>query len=192
MKAEDLIVDNRWERELTNPKTFPGLSKEVDELIASDIGQKLGTIAIDGMTGLGGCCVEHVLEQEKQTNMRIQDWGVMLRKMLPVVKKFLTIKCTKVLIAHLQYTEQKGTEEVIAQMLVGGATKTHTPALFDEVYVTVTKDTSKGPEYKLLTCNRGMYRARTRIGGHGVFDMYEEPNICKLIEKSGRRVINRV
>ena len=57
--------------------------------------------------------------------------------------------------------------------------------MFDEIYVTIAKQTSKGIEYSLLTRNDGLYQARTRLGRGGRFETYEKPDIKYLLKKAG-------
>jgi len=65
-----------------------------------------------------------------------------------------------------------------------GKLKVRGPILFDEIYMAVTKATSKGAEYSLLTRNTGLYKARTRLG-KGKFETYEQQDIKALLQKAG-------
>ena len=55
--------------------------------------------------------------------------------------------------------------------------------LFDEVYVADYKDTSRGPEYYLMTKPSGMFKARSRLAASHDLKAKEEPNISKILEK---------
>jgi hypothetical protein len=58
------------------------------------------------------------------------------------------------------------------------------PLLFDELYVTHTKESASGLTYSLITKHTGQYVARTRIGAEK-FETYEEPDIKALLTKAG-------
>jgi len=58
------------------------------------------------------------------------------------------------------------------------------PSKFDEFYYLSAKEENGKIIRRLLTTINGKHEARTRIGS-GKFDMYEEPDIKKLLKKAG-------
>lgn len=66
-----------------------------------------------------------------------------------------------------------------------GKLKVRIPLLFDEIYITVAKEGSKGTVHSFLTAPDGQYFGRTRLGENGLFELYEKPDIKYLLRKAG-------
>jgi hypothetical protein len=58
--------------------------------------------------------------------------------------------------------------------------------LFTEKYVLLTKKTSSGLDYQLLTQDQARYRASTQLGAGGKLDPIETPDIKHILKKVGR------
>jgi hypothetical protein len=77
------------------------------------------------------------------------------------------------------------TGKVKLRFLTTGKGVVTIPLLFDEIYVTTTKESSSGVTYQLLTARTGTYLAATRIG-RNKFEAYETPNLTALLKKAGK------
>jgi len=89
------------------------------------------------------------------------------------------------LICHDDYDKDDATGRMFIGIMVTGKLKRRIPLLFDEIYCAMTKETSKGIEYQLLTRPTGLYQARTRLGKGGELETYEEPDIKNILRKVG-------
>ena len=116
---------------------------------------------------------------------QMQDYLVQINTLRDAIKLITSLPCDVILTGHVDSEKDEVTGRVTTGVMITGKLKEKLPLLMDEVYMAVTKESSKGVEYSLLTRNTGLYKARTRLGRSGIFDTYEEPNLKVLMEKAG-------
>lgn len=183
-----IIVDNRFEvDDAKKPTAFRLWEKELDRLRGSDFFTKIGTFGIDSATTWGDAIMSAILKAQGRAGgvPQLQDYLVQMNTMRDYMKIFTSLPCDCILTAHVDIDKDEFTGRIVAGPMVTGKMKDKLPLLFDEMYVSVAKESSKGIEYSLLTRHTGFYKARTRLGREGRFDTYEEQNIKGLLKKAG-------
>ena len=182
-----VIPDVRYEDEdPKHPTVFQLWEKEFEKLRKEGVFNEIGTFAIDSVTTFADALMNEILRKQGRPGgvPYQQDYLLQINVMRDYMKIFTTLPCNVVLTAHLDPVKDEVTGKVKMDILVTGKLKVKIPLLFDEIYVAMTKRTSKGVEHVLLTKNDGYYSARTRIG-RDIFDTYEKPDLTYLMKKAG-------
>ena len=117
--------------------------------------------------------------------LQIQDYNLLQMIFKNVLAACTSLPCDFILTGHIESVKDETTGRMEAAISLIPSLQKFLPLLFDEVYVTLTKETSKGVEYFFLTANTGMYQARTRLGAGGKFELYERPDFKGLLKKVG-------
>lgn len=188
IKAGQIIADTRFENEdPMKPTAFEAWDKEYHRLKALGAFNYVGTFAIDSATTWSQAAMNVILKKAGRLGGPPfqQDYLPAMSLIENAVKDFVTLPCDCVLICHEDSDKDEATGKIFIMPLFVGKLKYRIPVLFDEVYVAMSKETSKGTQYQLLTRSTGLYKARSRIGRDGRFEMYEEPDVKNLLRKAG-------
>lgn len=184
----DVIVDNRFEEEDAKKSTaFKLWEKEFDRLRNAGFFEEIGTYALDSATMWGEACMNAILKANARpaSTPQLQDYLVQMNVMRDAIKIMTSLPCDFVMTGHIDTDKDEVTGKMTTGPMVTGKLKAKLPILFDEIYVTISKETSKGIEYSLLTRNTGLYKARSRLGRGGRFETYEKQDIGRLLKKAG-------
>lgn len=190
VKRGEIVADTRYESEdRTSPKWFRRWEKTTEERIRSGYFNYFGTYVLDSSTSWSEAIMNQLLlkagiageaprwaKDYVPQKVAIQNW----------VKKLLNLQCDFILTGHLKLVEDPIDGKHKFRYMTTGQGMIIIPTLFDEVYVTLTKETSKGVEYQLLTANIGTYAARSRLKADGKLETYEEPDLKGILKKAGR------
>ena len=184
----DVIADTRFEDEDSNkPSAYREWEKEFDRLRGTDFFKSIGTYVIDSATTWSDAMMNEILKKNGRSGQipQIQDYLVQQNTVRDTMKCFTNLPCDCILTGHIQMDKDEVTGRMMSSIMIAGKSSIKMPLLFDEIYVAISKSTSKGVEYSLLTRNDGVYKARTRLGRNNVLEAYEEPNIKKILDKTG-------
>lgn len=189
IKAGKVFVDARWEREdPKNPTVFAAWEKEFDRRLKEGFFNGIGTYVLDSATTWADAIMNSILKKSGiagEAPRFTKDYGpqkIIIRNKL---QKMFSLPCDFILTGHLEAQKDEVTGKVKLRFLTTGKGVVTIPLLFDEIYVTTTKESSSGVKYQLLTARTGTYLAATRIG-RGKFETYEEPNLTALLKKAGK------
>lgn len=184
----EVYCDLRFEVE--NPHE-PKAIREWDEVFhhRKRIGyfDHLGTYAIDSATTWIQDIMYEVMKKAGRAGGTPyqQDWLPQMTIIENAMREFVSLPCDCILIGHDDSDKDDSTGRMFIGLMVTGKLKRRVPLLFDEIYCSQTKETSKGIEYQLLTKPTGLYQARTRLGKGGELDDYEKPDIKNILRKVG-------
>jgi len=188
--AGQVYVDTRWEKEdPKNPTAFLAWEKEFERRLKEGFFNGIGTYILDSATTWSDAIMNSILKRAGipgEAPRFTKDYGpqkIIIRNKL---QKMLSLPCDFILTGHLEAQKDEVNGKVKWRFLTTGKGVVTIPLLFDELYVTTTKETSKGVSYQLLTARTSTYMAATRIG-RGKFDVYETPDIKALLKKAGKR-----
>lgn len=188
IEAGKIIVDTRWESEdPMKPTAFQAWSAEFDRRLKIGFFDHIGTYILDSATTWSAAIMNSILKKAGipgQAPRFTHDYGpqkIIIRNKL---QKMLDLPCDFILTGHLEAQKDEVTGKVKWRFLTTGKGVVTIPLLFDEIYVTTTKESSKGVTYQLSTARTSTYLAATRIG-RGVFETYETPDIKALLKKAG-------
>ena len=183
-----IYVDTRWESEdPKKPSAFRAWEAEFTNRCKNNFFAGIGTYILDSCTTWSDAIMNSILQKAGipgEAPRFTKDYGpqkIIIRNML---QRMLDLPCNFILTGHVDAQKDEVTGKIQKRFLTTGKGVVTIPLLFDEIYVTTTKETSKGVTYQLLTKRTNTYLAATRVG-RDVFETYEEPDIKKLLEKAG-------
>lgn len=189
IKAGEVMVNNSFQNEdAKKPTAYRGWEKEFDRLRGIDgFFESIGTFAIDSVTTWSEALMNVILKNNGRAGdtPQLQDYLVQINILRDTIKLITTLPCDVIFTGHVDTDKDEITGRMMSGVMITGKLKEKLPLLLDEVYMSTSKETSKGVEYTVLTRNTGLYKARTRLGRNGIFETYEQPNIKKLLEKAG-------
>lgn len=167
----------------------------ITEDAKAGIFNEVGTYVLDSLTTWGDGLQSVVLEDARNAsekhgeNMELQDWGLFLQKATFYLKKLITLPCHVVILGHIQEDRDMVTGRIINNIMIPGQTSQRSPIWMSEMYYMLLssdkKDAKGRPERFLLTGNDTKYKASTRLGRGGKFDLHEKPDIKYLLKKAG-------
>lgn len=187
----EILVDTRFENDDPfNPKAFKLWIQEMEKKEKADYFSSIGTFVLDSATSWADAIMNSVLKQAGipgQAPRFTHDYHPQKVLITNWIKRMLKYPCDFILTGHLDSSKDEVSGKVSYRFMTTGKGEVTIPLLFDEIWVTDTKETSKGVEYRILTKRSGPYVARTRIGRE-VFETYESPDIKKMLKKAGLNV----
>ena len=182
-----IVADTRWEAEDSkqSPK-WDAWEAEYFRLKREGAFNMFATFAIDSLTTLGQLAMNKVLKAVGRPGgvPFQQDYLPQMTMLENVIRDVLSLPCDVIVTAHPDSEKDEATGRLFIGPMVTGKLKVRLPLLFTEIYATISKQTSYGTEYSLLTRSTGLHKARTRVGT-SIFDMYEKPDIKYLLKKAG-------
>ena len=188
IEAGSILVDSRFEREdPRQPKAFKLFDDEYHRLRRDGFFEHVGTYVIDSVTTWAQCAMNAVLQKAGRAGGVPQqnDWMPQMMMMENAMRDFVALPCDCILLGHDDVTKDESSGQMFSGLMITGKLSRRVPLLFDEIYCALTKETSKGIEYQLLTRATGMYQARSRLGKGGELDLYEKPDIKGILKKVG-------
>lgn len=188
MKRGEIIVESFAPDNPMQPWAYQTWVRTMEQRIREGIFEHIGTFALDSSTlwaetilynlvakrGKAGATPEGKLDYLPQKT-EIRNW----------ITRILALPCDVIVTGHLEPTEDLVTGRVTYRYATTGKGTFIIPAMFDEVYVAVAEETSKGVSYKLITAGAGRYAARSRLASGGKIDQYEDPDIKAILRKAG-------
>jgi len=187
IEGGDVYVEKFESENSKKPTEYARWEKRFDEIRNAGFFDNVGTFILDSVTTWTEALMNEILRKQGRTGgiPQLMDWQVQMNTIRDTMKLITSLPCNCMLIGHIDVDKDEVTGRMVTNPMLTGKLRAKLPLLFDEIYVTMTKETSKGVEYTLLTRSTGLYRARTRLGKNGTFDTYEEPDIKRLLKKAG-------
>ena len=188
IEAGEILVDSRFEREDPRlPKAFQLFDDEYHRLRGGGFFDHIGTYVIDSVTTWAQCAMNVVLKKAGRVGGTPQknDWMPQMGLIENAMRDFVALPCDCILLGHDDVTKDESSGKMYSGLMITGKLTRRVPLLFDEIYCAMTKETSKGIEYQLLTRATGTYQARSRLGKGGEHDTYEKPDIKAILKKVG-------
>jgi hypothetical protein len=196
-----IYIDTRFEHEMSRKgspsKGRPGFASEgpyayklweteFNTLSKNNVFDGLGTYVIDSGTGWLDAMLNEICQQEgrRYAETQIQDYNKLQFFVADALSEVTNIPCNFIMTGHIDSYQDKGDGKTYFSLLASGKGKVKIPSKFDEFYYLSAKEENGKIIRKLLTTINGKHEARTRIGS-GKFDMYEEPDVKKLLKKAG-------
>jgi len=186
--AGDIISDTRFEHEdPTKPSVYRDWVAEVKRLERMDFFSNIGTFVLDSMTTWAQATMNEVLRIAGRAGAQPQqnDWFPQMIRIENAIRDIISFPCDVLMLGHDDVTKDEATGKLHVGLLITGKLSRRVPLLFDEYYCSMTKETSKGIEYQLLTRATGTYQARSRIGKGGELETYEKPDLKGIMRKAG-------
>lgn len=184
----DVIPDVQYELEdPMQPRYFDLWRRNFEMRVVGKYFESFGTYVLDSSTMWAEAIMNSILLKNGRPG-EAPKWNADYTPQKIIIhnfmKKILNLPCDVIVTGHLKgLTDEEG-NTVKWRYMTTGQGAVVIPLLFDEIYVTTTRERAKGVEYRLLTASTGLFSAKTRIG-QGVFGTYEEPNIKSMLKKIG-------
>jgi len=194
MANGNIIVDSRYENENPkNPWAADEWDKEFHKKSLMGYFDRLGTYAIDSATTWAQTIIYGVMKKAGRAGGHPfqNDWLPQMAIIENAIRVMLSLPCDVVFIGHDDSDKDEATGRMFISLMITGKLKRRVPLMFDEVYVALTKETSKGVEYQLLTQKTGLYQAKSRLANRGQLEMYEAMDMKNILKKAGRSTENK-
>jgi len=151
----------------------------------------IGTYCLDSSTSWAEAVMNRILQKALipgQPPRFTKDYTPQKIEIQNMLSLCLDLPCDFILTGHVEPVEDKVDGSTRYRYMTTGKGAIIIPTLFDEVYIMDPKKTSDGVKYRLLTKNTGTHAARSRLAKDGLLELYEEPDIKKILKKSGMSV----
>lgn len=193
----EIIADTQWEREDPyDPKVFGEWMKTVDIRMRTGYFDMFGTYVLDSATTWGDAVMNYQLgkaDHAGEAPKWNRDYTPQKTLMINYVKKLMNLPCDFILTGHLRQMEEvigqskdgESIKRVYYRFFTTGQAMVTIPLQFDELYVLIGEETSRGIERKILVESQGKYIARSRLKGDGKLNASEPANIKGLLKKIG-------
>jgi hypothetical protein len=185
----EIIVDTRYEGDDPfNPKVFKDWTEQMKRREAAGYFNHMATYMLDSATSWSDAIMNQVLKQAGipgEAPRFTHDYTPQKIQIVNWIKRMLRYPCDFILTGHLDGSTDQVTGKTTYRFMTTGKGEVTIPLLFDEIWVSTTKETNKEILYTILTRRTGPYIARTRIGRE-VFEPYEKPDIKYLLKKAGK------
>ena len=181
------VVNSAWEDD--KPKkahVFKEWEKQFLQMHQDNFFANVGTYVIDSFSMFQITLMNEIASRYKRTDgvLERMDWQIISNSIRDLFLLLFALPCDVIVTGHLSSEKDEVSGKFNNKMATTPSLQSLLPRLFDEVWVLITENGSKGISRKILTCNDGRYKARTRIGSNK-FNTYEDPDIMKMLIKAG-------
>ena len=187
----NIIVDTRFEEEnFMSPSAFKLWTKEFEARRVGKYFESIGTYVLDSATTFTTAIMNSVQASPKgsgagQVPVWNKDYHPQKVAIETWLSKCMTLPCHFILTAHLEPQKNDEGSIIAYRFMMTGKSSITVPLKFDEIWVTTTKETSKGIEYSVKLNSTGFYLARSRLAGTGKLKPTEPANLKEIIKKAG-------
>jgi len=188
-----IVVDNRWEREdPLHPTAFAEWDKEFHRRKRDGFFDAFATYGIDSFTTLSIAAMNEVLRKRGRAGGvpstgagDENDYVLQMLYLENALAGVFSLPCDLIITAHPEADKDDTTGRIFVGPMITGKAKIRIPLLFSELYYAKAEATKDGVTYSLLTKLTGTFKASSRLSNKGQLEMYEEPNIKKILKKCG-------
>lgn len=182
IETGDVVVEHYESGDLGS---YDEWARSYDQAKSAGILNLFATVCIDSLTTWGDALLKKIVGSvDKQPSLpNYMQQQVVVQN---TIKAMSDMPFDLMLTGHIGVQRDEVSGKMTSTLFASPKMAVKIPLLFDEVYVAQAAGSTKGSTvYKLLTQPDGLYDARTRIGGGGLFAAEEEPNIKALLKKAG-------
>lgn len=188
------VADVRWETDDPKaPAAFVEWERVFQERRRAKFFDQFGTYSLDSFTMFSQVAMNQVLKKAGRAGGIPQtgkgadnDYVVQMLFVENALAQILSLPCDVILTCHPDIEKDEETGRILnVGPLITGKAKQRIPLAFSEMYYLKADPTKDGIIYSMLTRLTNVYKASTRLGRNGRFDMYEKPDIKLLLKKAG-------
>lgn len=188
---KEIIVDSIYEGEdPRNPFAFEEWKKNFEWREKNGYFDYIGTYYLDSCTTWSEAIMNNILKKDKiagQAPRFTKDYTPQKVEIRNWMRRILDLPCDVVVTGHLKLREDPDKGHIFRLMTTGDG-MIIIPLLFDEIWVTRTKETSSGSDFQILTQSTGLYLARSRLAADKKLAPVEVPDMKALRKKVGLSV----
>jgi len=191
-----IIVDSSWENEDPyEPKAFAEWMKTTNIRFQTGYFDMFGTYCLDGLTMFGKAAMNYQLALKNRAGEVPQhrhDYNPQKTHIENYVRKLMNLSCDFIITGHLREIDELRHVDVSTgiktydtkyRLYITGQAVITIPLLFDELYTIIGK--GNPPKREMLIDSLGKYVARSRLKQKEKLGATEEPDIKKLLKKTG-------
>jgi hypothetical protein len=148
----------------------------------------IGTYCLDSGTKWADSMMYEIVKKGGFKNDGIPEQRSYLVQQITTVDllgQMCALPCNFIMTGHIGLVKDEVSGKLETGLLLAGKLSEKVPLVFDEKWITRTRETPRGTTYEMQCHNDGYYKAETRMGGD-TFEKFEEPNFRKLLIKAGR------
>lgn len=185
----EIVVDTRFEGEdPLKPRMFGEWKRSFKQRLGMGYFNHLGTYMLDSSTTWAEAIMNSILSDAGvagQAPRFTKDYTPQKILIRNFVRQMLDLPCDFILTGHLQLKEDQVSGNMVYRYMTTGQGAVIIPLLFDEMWVMDPKKSPDGVAYRILTKSTGVHVARSRLAADGKLDVYEEPDLKKMLKKVG-------
>lgn len=170
------------------PWAFRNFTQKFFELEEKGLFNHIGTFALDSSTMFGEAILNYLTAKRGAAGKvpeAFTDYNPQKNEIRIWLNKILGLPCDVIVTGHLEANKDEVTGRIAYRYATTGKGTFLFPALFDEIYITTSEETSKGIKRSLLTASTGRYIARSRLAQNGKIEPYMPPNIKNILKLAG-------
>lgn len=166
--------------------------KEFKRLNREGFFENVGTFVIDSITTMSAAILEAASRVNDKNNpirgldvmvAQLRDYQVQMAVIEYIVAECTSLPCHFIMTGHIDMKQDEVSGQLVTGPMITGKLAQKIPLLFDEVYVSKTKQTSKGLDYFFLTQNDGYFKARSRLAADYNLARHEEQDIKSILKR---------
>lgn len=184
----EVIVDSEYEGEdPSKPFAFKKWKANFDWREKNGYFNAFGTYYLDSSTTWSEAIMNWLLDKAGipgEAPRFTKDYTPQKIEIKNWIRRILDLPCDVIVTGHLELKEDPDRGHIFRLMTTGKGAIT-LPLLFDEIWVTKTKEKSNGSEYQILTQSNDLYMARSRLAKGGLLSAIETPDMKALRKKVG-------
>lgn len=188
-----IVVDTRWEDDdPKDPHVFKEWDVEFHRRKKEGFFDMFATYGIDSFTTFSIVAMNAVLKKRGRAGGvpstgagEENDYVLQMLYLENSLAGMFNLPCDLVVTAHPDADKDDTTGKIFVGPLITGKAKIRIPLLFDEMYYAKSEATKDGVTYSVLTKLTGTFKVSSRLSNKGQLEMYEEPNIKKILRKCG-------
>ena len=195
INANDILCETKWEHDAwKSPFAFREWEGEMQSRRREGMFDFIGTYMLDSASKWSDSMMFAIIQSGKDRNGKsrigqtpeIQDYLTQQLTAVDWLGWLMDLPCNVLVTAHLGIEKDELTGRIESGPLLYGKLAKKLPIAFDEVYITRPQQSASGLQHRLQTKADGYYIAKSRIGGSAL-ELFEEPNIKKIMQKAGAR-----
>lgn len=175
-----------WIESTDKPQAYEDFENVWMQEVTSGFLNNYGTVAIDTNTNFMRALANYWAKENKRENgqLAIQDYQGLYNNLRDIIKITQAMsEAYFALTTHLIVDKNEVTGAMETQVDTFKQLRSEIPGLFPEKYMMVQKGANKRV---CLTAAQGKYGlASTQMGGHGLFEVEEQPDLKYLLKKAG-------
>lgn len=190
-----ILVVPLWNDNSQKPFIWKKFKAMIDRHVEEGFLRNFATVSIDSFTYLSEAVTHEVaahigpeadvkVRKDRPRNNPFEgDYRIIYQEVIDTIKKISGEPVNLILTAHLDTIENAISGEITKDIKAYKGLRALLPPMFTEKYVFRERRKGSDTEYYIMTQPRGMYRASTQLGGDGVFEAEEVPDLKALMSK---------
>jgi hypothetical protein len=188
IQSGDVFVRPYWNEVWKHPTEYKRWETDWNKDMNSGFLKEIGTYCIDTATTFISALVNWWCTSRKNVDSLpyLNDYPGIYALFTDIIKRTASTGVDFILTGHLSLDPSDDiSKQNIAQLHTYKGLRTEIPILFTEKYVIHADGFGDKVDYQLLTAPKGRFHASTQLGGDGLLNPIEKPDIKHILKKVG-------